>query len=109
MIEANFDINEGTINFWIDEKQVDYSQKNIVPLMQQFDNEGNNILILRDGDGLLKMIYSKIGLASIKAEHDISYLKSNSKHMFTFTWSLRDKILKIYIDGKEVKKESIPF
>lgn len=97
-------ISEGTITFWIDPKKVNLWSNEIIPLVQ-LNPIGGSIFILKDNDNKIKFFHVLMSKGRTNADVDISSLSKEDKHMFGFTWSIKERKIKIYIDG-ELKKES---
>ena len=101
-------ILEGTIEFWIKEKKVDYSNNQAIPLFQ-INPLGGSILIVKDSDNKIKLFHVFLGKGRTDIECDVSKLDKSVKHMFAFTWSVKNKELKLYIDGKLKKSATIKY
>lgn len=104
----NLKINEGTLNFWIKENSINFKDNQSVHILE-VNPEGGDILCIKDSDGKLKFFFVVLGKGRVDIEFDVSTLDSSKKHMITFTWNLLEKSLNLYIDGSEVKKQTIPF
>jgi len=101
-------ILEGTIEFWIKENKVDYSNSQAIPLFQ-IDPLGGSILIVKDSDNRIKFFHVFLGKGRTDIEYDVSKLDKTVKHMFAFTWSVKNKELKLFIDGKLKNTVSIKY
>jgi hypothetical protein len=101
-------IEEGTINFWIKENMVDYSDNKTIPLVS-IDPDGGSIFILKDSDNKIKAFFVVLNRGRIDLEFDVSREDAKRKHMVTFTWSLKDKEVKLYFDNKVMASKSITF
>lgn len=95
-------ILKGTIAFTIRENKVVYANSEAVPLFQ-ISPLGGSIFIVKDSDNKIKFFHVFLGKGRTDIEHDVSDLDKTKKHMFAFTWSVKNKELKLYIDG-ELKK-----
>jgi hypothetical protein len=104
----NLSIEEGTVSFWINPNKVDFSDDSTVPLVNLNPPNGS-IFIVKDNDKKIKFFHVFLNHGRTDAEADVSYLDKNIKHMFAFTWSLKEKLTKIYIDGKPVAKSLIKY
>jgi len=91
-------IFEGTITFWVGANKVDFSNNEAVPLFQ-IDPIGGSIFIVKDSDNKIKFFHILLGKGRTDVESDVSKLDVTKKHMFAFTWSIKAKELKLYIDG----------
>ncbi|PIR62180.1 MAG: hypothetical protein COU65_04720 [Candidatus Pacebacteria bacterium CG10_big_fil_rev_8_21_14_0_10_42_12] len=92
-------ISEGTISFWIHPNKVNFSNNEVVPITQLSPSDGS-IFILKDSDNKMKFFHVYLGKGRTDVEYDVSKLDKTKKHMFTFTWSVKNKELKLYIDGE---------
>jgi len=102
--EINIDV--GTINFWIKENQIDFSDGVFYPLAT-ISNEKGSIFILKDADNKIKFFYVYIGRGRTDVEWDCSKLNKNERHMVTVTWSQEEKEIKLFIDGGIVGSSKI--
>ena len=101
-------ILEGTISFWIKEHKVDYSSNEVIPLFQ-ISPFGGSIFIVKDSDKKIKFFHVYLGKGRTDIEFNVSNLDKSKKYMFTFTWSVKNKELKIYLDGKISKTKKISY
>jgi len=101
-------IEEGTINFWIKENTVGYSDNKTTPLVS-VDPEGGSIFILKDSDNKIKSFFVVLNRGRVDLEFDVSKEDVTKKHMVTFTWSLKDKEIKLCFDTKVMASKSITF
>lgn len=101
-------IEEGTISFWIKENKLIYNDNQTTPI-SAISPEGGSIFILKDADNKIKFFYVVLGKGRVDLEYNVSDLDSNNKHMFVFTWSLKDQRLILYIDGIEKVSKEISF
>ena len=101
-------IDEGTINFWIKENQIVFNDFKTTPIFA-VNPDGGSIFIIKDADNKLKVFYVVLGRGRVDLEFDISHLEQEKKHMITYTWSLKEKSLNLYIDGGAVSTKTIPF
>lgn len=98
-------IKEGTISFWTKPNQINFSDGKITTLLQIDPQEGS-IFVLKDSDNKIKFFHVYLGKGRTDVELDVSKLDSAEKHMFTFTWSVKNKELNMYVDGK--LKSTVP-
>lgn len=101
-------ILEGTIEFWVGMNKVDYSNNEAVPLFQ-INPLGGSIFIVKDSDNKIKFFHVFLGKGRTDVECNVSKLDKNKKHHFIFTWSIKNKELKIYIDGEHKKTAKINY
>lgn len=102
------DINEGTIEFEVNADKINYSNGEVVPLFQ-ISPQGGSIFILKDVDNKIKFFHVYLGKGRTDVEYDVSNLDKNKKHMFVFTWSVKNREIKIYIDGVLKKTAKISY
>ena len=97
----NFEINfnEGTINFWIPKGEINYKNGKYISIFNH-ENKRGYIKIQKDKDNGLKFYYFYIGNGKCFLNTNIDGLDKNKKHMITFTWSLSDRKIDLYIDGE---------
>lgn len=107
-LDKKLDITKGTIEFTIRENKVDYSDGESAPLFQ-ISPLGGSILIIKDSDNKIKLFHEYLGKGRTDIEFDVSKLDKNKKHYFAFTWSVKDKELKLYIDGELKQTEEIKY
>lgn len=104
----NLSIEEGTVSFWINPNKIDFSDDSIVPLINLNPPNGS-VFIFKDKDKKVKFFHVFLNHGRTDTEADVSSLDKNTKHMFAFTWSLREKLTKIYIDGKPMAESLIKY
>jgi len=104
----NLNIEEGTITFWVQPNKISYDDNSVFPLAQ-FDPPNGSILILKDSDKKIKFFHVYLGKGRTDIETDVSKLERIKKHFFVFTWSVNNKELKIYIDGKQKTVQEIKY
>lgn len=96
---GKLDIKEGTIELRISVGKVNYSSNGTIPLFQA-NPQGGSIFILKDADNKIKFFYVYLGKGRTDVEYDVSKLDQDKKHVFVFTWSIKDREIKTYIDGE---------
>ena len=101
-------INEGSINFWIKENSLNFSDNKSV-IIFTIDPEGGSILCIKDIDNKIKFYFVVNGKGREDLEFDISQQNQNIKHMVTFTWNLKNKQLNLFFDGVNMFKKNINF
>ncbi len=106
MNEQRLDVHEGTISFWIKKGTVNYSDGQVVVLLNLSTKEGN-IFLVKDSDNILRFFHIVTGKGRTDLEYDVSSLSSEEAHMFAVTWSMKSKELSLYIDGKPAAKTQI--
>lgn len=104
--DQKLNILEGTISFWIKENKVDFANNEAVPLFQ-VNPLGGSIFIVKDSDNKIKLFHVYMGKGRTDIEYDVSALDKSIKHMFAFTWSVKNKELKLYVDGKLMQTQKI--
>jgi len=104
--QNKFNIEEGTITFWVKEEEVNWSDYKATPLFEKSEN-GSSVFIIKDNDNKIKFFHVYFEKDKTDLEYDVSSLSSNEPHFFAFTWSVEDKKLALYIDGKLKKETSI--
>lgn len=104
----NLSIEKGTITFWIRENKIQFNDNKITPIFS-VNPAGGSIFIVKDDDNKLKVFYVVLEKGRIDLEYDVSNVDPAKKHMIGFTWSLEDKKLKLYFDGKVVLEKEIGF
>lgn len=108
MNSNNLTIQEGTLSFWIKEDAIVFNDSKSTRIFQ-VDPEGGSILCVKDDDNKLKVLFVVIGKGRIDTEYDVSKITSDKRHMVAFSWSLKQKELNLYFDGKLVAQNSINF
>ena len=101
-------IEEGSINFWIKEHQLDFNDGQTTPLLS-VNPTGGSIFIVKDADNKLKVFYVVLERGRVDLESNVSSLNPEIKHMITYAWNLPGKKVNLYIDGKEAATKEIPF
>ncbi len=102
------DIREGTISFWIDENKIQFNDNKIAQLFQLSPLNGS-IFLVKDNDNKLKFFHVYIGKGRTDVEHDVSNLEPNKRHMIAVTWSVKNREIVMYIDGKNVANTKINY
>ena len=108
MSNQEVNIREGTIEFWILKGKMKFNDNKFTPLIQQNPRNGS-IFINKDEDNKLKFTHIYIGKGTTEVEKDISSLDPDKDHMIAVTWSLKNREIIMYIDGKEVKTKEIGY
>lgn len=101
-------IDEGTISFSIKENKIIFNDSKTTPIFA-INPEGGSIFMIKDADNKLKVFYVVLGKGRVDLESDVSHLEQNKKHMIAYTWNLKEKKLKLYIDGIIASTQNIPF
>lgn len=101
-------IEEGTINFWIKENSLDFSDNNSTQIFN-INPEGGSILCVKDNDNKLKFFFVVIGKGREDVEFDVTNQEQSKRHMITFMWNLKNKELNLYFDGENKVKKTINF
>lgn len=108
MSKKDLNINEGSINFWINENTLSFND-GVSTRILNFDPKGGSILCIKDADNKLKFFFVVLGEGRVDIEFNVENVDETKKHMVTFTWSLEEKELNLYFDGKKEVTEKIPF
>ena len=108
MSNQNVDIREGTIEFWITEGKIKFDDNKFISLIQLNPRNGG-IFIDKNRNNKLKFSHVYIGKGITEVEHDVSSLDPNKRHMIAVTWSLKNREIIMYIDGKPVAKTGIDY
>lgn len=108
MNDQIIDIREGSINIWIDAKEIDFNDNKITSIIKLNSNNGN-ILIVKDSDNKLKFFHIFLDKGKTYVEYDVSNLESNIRHSITGAWSIKNREIAIYIDGNKVNKTDIKY
>ena len=103
MDNQDFNIKEGSIAFWIVAGKVQFSNSRRVCLYKVNLQDGS-ISIVKDSDNKLRFSHVYFGKGHTAAEYDVSSLDPKQNHMVAVTWSLKNKEIIMYIDGKQVTK-----
>lgn len=107
---AGLDINKGTLevnagkNFpW------NASKLNILTNVSEEHNNGNNIILVVDKLNNLRVIYNSMNPIRAYSEiiFDVSGVDKLQNHHIAITWSLENKELILYFDGKPMIKKEI--
>jgi len=93
----DINLKEGSINFWIPKKTIDFNDSKIYKLFS-FSSSKGGILIVKDSDKKIKAIYVKVGEGKLEKSKDISSLSEEDRHMVTLTW--KDGRINFYINGE---------
>lgn len=104
----NLNIKEGSITFTTKENTLFFDDRQISTLFST-NPQGGSILMIKDSDNKIKILFIVLGKGRVDLEYDVSKLPSSKKHMFAFTWSLKDEKMVLYIDGEKVKEEELIF
>lgn len=108
MEENQLKIEQGSISFWIKEKAVVFNDGKVTRFFE-INPDGGSILCVKDDDNKLKVLFVVLGEGRVDIEYDVSTLDIEKRHMIAFTWSLKDKELKLYLDGQMVQEKTISF
>jgi len=108
MSSQDVNIREGSISFWITEGKMKFNDNRFIPLIQLNPRNGS-IFIDKNMDNKLKFSHIYIGKGTTEVEHDVSSLDSDKSHMIAVTWSLKNREIIMYIDGKPVAKTGIDY
>jgi hypothetical protein len=103
---TNLTIKEGTISFRIKENKMDFDDSKTTPIFS-INPEGGSIFIIKDKDNKLKVFFDAKEKERIDLDFDVSRVDSNTNHMVSLSWSLENKELKLYFDGRIVARKEI--
>jgi len=104
--QNKFNIEENTITFWVVKGKIKWSDCERTSLFEKSEN-GNSVFIIKDDDNRIKLYHVYFEKGRTDLEHDVLSLSSNEYHFFVFTWSVKNKKLALYIDGKLEKESKI--
>lgn len=102
----NFDLEEGTIEFWVKSNQFEWNNDEKVELFEASGEEGK-ILIFKDEKNKLKALYFFEGEKRGEASLDVSELSHQERHQVVFTWNQEEKSITLYLDGEKVAQDKI--
>ena len=105
---AGLDLREGTLEITIKKNKIQWNNGQSHNLGSFSSNEGS-ILLIKDSDNKLKFFHVILGKGRTNVEVDVSNLKNDERHYIVATWSLKNKRIILYIDGKEVARTSIKY
>lgn len=101
-------IEQGTVSFWIKENAIDFNDGKVTQIFQ-LDPDGGSILCVKDDDNKLKVLFVILGKGRADIEYNVSSLEMGRRHMIAFTWSLENKELVLFLDGRKVATQAIIF
>lgn len=104
-MDKQFTIKEGSISFLLDPLVVKFND-GVFRLLVQANPEGGNILVIKDSDDKIKVMYVGVGIGRTDLEYDPQQLDKNKKHEITVTWKVGEN-LSLYIDGIEAVKQTL--
>jgi len=99
----NLNFEEGTLNFWIPADLFEYDD-NIAHILVNYMDSNGSILIVKDDDNKLKLSHVIIGKGRTDTEVNVANLSSKDRHMITAVWSLKNKEIRLYVDGNKSQK-----
>lgn len=108
MSHQQVNIKEGTIEFWIREGKMKFDDSKFTPIVQMNPPDGG-IFINKNEDNKIEFTHIYLGRGATKVEYDVSSLDQGKAHMFAVTWSLKNKEIVMYVDGKPVKRTGITY
>jgi len=108
MADTKFNLKEGSINFWIEKHKVEFADNKITPMFQTNSPEGS-LFMVKDNDNKLKFFHGYLDRGRTDVEYDVSGLDPNKRHMFTITWSMKNKEIIMYVDTKKVASATIAY
>lgn len=107
--QEEFNIEEGSVTFWVDADKVIWSDNKDIPLFEKSTN-GSSIYISKDSNNMLSFFHIYSGKGQTNLKYDVSRLPSDQPHFFAFTWNTKDnKKLALYIDGELKAEEPIKY
>ena len=108
MSSYEWNISEGSIVFWIRKGKLDWSD-GLTHVLVNLSNEQGSIFLVRDSDNKLKFFYVVLGKGRTDTETDVSELNINLDYQIGITWSLKNREICLYIDGKIASKNTINY
>jgi Concanavalin A-like lectin/glucanases superfamily len=103
---GEWNVNEGTISFWVRKGKLQWNDGLIHVLFNLTKNDGS-ISLVRDSDNKLKFSHVISGKGRTDVEFDVSKLSSEIDHHIVTTWSTKNKETHLYVDGKSVAESKI--
>ena len=101
------DIYVGSYCFWL-KKGMRYNDGQEAVLFNMRKDEGS-IILKKDTKNCLDFTHILVGKGKANLEYDVSSLSSDSAHMFGFSWSVKNKEIKLYIDGEFAAKKHMKY
>lgn len=108
MTDTKLNIEEGTINFWIEKQKLEFADNKATRLVQANSPDGS-VFIVKDDDNKLKFFHVYIGKGRTDVECDVSGLDPSERHMITVTWSVKNKETIMYVDNEKVASSEINY
>ena len=103
-----WNIEEGTISFWVRKDKLQWNDGKIHVLLNLTKKDASgSIFMVKDSDNKLKFFHVILGKGRTDVETDVSNLSIKEDHYIAVTWSLKNKEICLYLDGKEVAKSRI--
>jgi hypothetical protein len=99
------DIREGTIEFWVREDKVKWSDNQKTVLFNIPVNNVGSLFMVKDDDNKLKFFHVILGKGRTDVEVDVSNLALDKPHHIAVTWSLKERKVILYVDGGELRNE----
>ena len=96
--KINFE--EGTLSFWVPEGAIDYDDDKFIYLINYNTKEGY-FKVVKDKDNGIKVLYNYFNMGKCDLKTSASELDDNDKHHVAVTWSLKERNIKLFIDGAE--------
>lgn len=94
------DFGEGTLSFWVPEGAIDYDDNKFIYFINHNTNEGY-LKIIKDKDNGLKVFYDYFDNGRCNLNTSVAELDNDDKHHVAVTWSLKERMIKLFIDGQE--------
>ena len=101
----NINFETGTLTFWIPSETIDYKDNKFISLVN-FASDKGTLNIVKDKENGLRVSYNYFGKGNCEAKALAGELDNGEKHMVAITWSMAERLVKIYIDDNE--KASCP-
>lgn len=106
----DWDIDEGTISFWVRKDKLQWNDgKMHVLLNLTKEDASGSIFMVKDSDNKLKFFHVILGKGRVDVETDVSELSTKEDHQVAVTWSLKEKQIRLFIDGKVVADSKIKY
>lgn len=96
----NINFEEGTLSFWVPKGALDYNDNQFKYLVNYNTPEGY-LKIIKDKDNRIKVLYNYFNKGNCILEASAGELDNEDKHSVEVTWSLKERNIKLFIDGDE--------
>ncbi|MAG40055.1 hypothetical protein CMI41_03745 [Candidatus Pacearchaeota archaeon] len=93
--------NKGALSFFIPKGVMNYRDNKFVSLID-YSSEDGTLKIVKDKDNGLKVFYRYKNNGSCDLKANAEDLDDDKEHEVAVSWSMEDRLVKIYIDGVEI-------